>query len=89
MVSAVQDFPACCTTYIFAQIYYFSAVQCTYPKSILQYFLQSNCMTFELNDTFVKCIFKYLVFQQVQYVVFILVATYGFTYFIHTSLTFS
>ena len=29
-------------------------------------------MTYELNYTFVKCIFKYLVFQQVQYDLFLL-----------------
>ena len=34
-----------------------TSLQCTYPKSILQYFLQSNCVTFELNDTFVKCMY--------------------------------
>ena len=61
-----------------------TSLQCTYPKSILQYFLQSNCMTFELNDTFVKCIFKYLVFQQVQYVVHIYSCCYIWVYLFHS-----
>ena len=37
-----------------------TSLQCTYPKSILHHFLQSNCMTFELNYTFVKCFFQIL-----------------------------